>query len=70
MKNSVKKTQRMQEQSSLITVHILHIMTRFLIHQGTKSHHFLCLMGEVALKDTYLISLPLAGTLPQMGLCY
>lgn len=51
----------------LLTVHILHIMTRFLIHQGTKSHHFLSLMGEVALKDTYLISLPLAGTLPQNG---
>lgn len=57
----------MQEQSSLIAVHILHIVKPFLIHQGTKSHHFLCLMGEVALKDTYLISLPLAGTLPQNG---
>ena len=55
----------MQEQSSLIAVHILHIMKRFLINQGTKSHHFLCLMG--ALKDTYLISLPIAGTLPQNG---
>lgn len=60
----------MQEQSSFIAVHILHIMTWFLIHQGTKSHNFLCLMGEVALKDTYLISLPLAGTLTQIGLCY
>ena len=47
----------------------LNIMTRFLIHQAmeslSESHHFLSLMGEVALKDTYLISLPLVGTLPQ-----
>lgn len=67
MKKSFLKSQRMQEQSSLLAVHILHIMTRFLIHLGTKSHHFLSLMGEVALKDTYLISLPLVGTLPQNG---
>jgi hypothetical protein len=27
-------------------------------------------MFDGALKDTYLISLPLVGTPPQMGLCY